>query len=126
MLPISRCDSAGFRIVLGIALLLITWQSLVPKPIPAAELVSDKLLHALAFLVLGFLADAGWPDRPFDRYKFVPLGLYGVGIEAIQSLLPGRMASLGDLLADGFGLLVYGLIAWLIGRRMADKTKTMS
>jgi VanZ family protein len=125
MLPISRCNSAGFRIILGIALLLITWQSLVPNPVPAAELVGDKALHALGFLLLGFLADAGWPDLPFDWRKYVPLGLYGLGIEGLQSLVPGRVASLGDLIADGTGLLVYGLIAWFIARRMSPQTETV-
>ena len=121
MLPISRCNSAGFRLMLGIALLLIAWQSLVPKPVPAADLIGDKTLHALGFLLLGFLADAGWPELPFDWRKFVPLGLYGLGIEGLQSLVPGRVASLGDLIADGAGLAVYGLIAWLIGQRMVAK-----
>lgn len=124
MLPISRCNSAGFRLILGIALLLITWQSLVPNPVPAADLIGDKALHALGFLLLGFLADAGWPELPFDWRKFVPLGLYGLGIEGLQSLVPGRVASLGDLVADSAGLVVYGLIAWLIGRRMVLKADT--
>lgn len=122
MLPISRCNSAGFRLMLGIALLLISWQSLVPNPVPAAELVGDKPLHALAFLLLGFLADAGWPELPFDWRKFVPLGLYGLAIEALQSFVPGRFASVGDLIADAAGLLFYGLIAWVIGRWLAPQT----
>jgi VanZ family protein len=125
MLPISRCNSAGFRLMLGIALLLITWQSLVPNPVPAAEVIGDKVLHALGFLLLGFLADAGWPNRPFDWRKFAPLGIYGLGIEGLQALVPGRVASLGDLLADAAGLVVYGLIAWVIGRRMRMKAETV-
>jgi VanZ family protein len=111
--------------MLALALLLITWQSLVPNPVPAAELAGDKPLHALAFVLLGFLADAGWPERPFDWRKFVPLGFYGLAIEGIQAFVPGRVASVGDLLADAAGLLVYGLIAWLIGRRMATQTEAV-
>ena len=119
MLPINRCNSAGFRLILALALLVIAWQSLTPNPLPAAEVVGDKLLHMVGFAVLGFLADGGWPDRPFDWRKFVPLGLYGVLIEGIQAWVPGRVASLADLAADAAGLALYGLIAWLIGRRMA-------
>lgn len=121
MLPISRCNSAGFRLILGLALLLISWQSLTPDPVPAAEVISDKLLHVLAFVVLGFLADAGWPDRPFDWRKYAPLALYGVLIEGTQSLIPGRQASLADLAADAVGLTVYGTIAWIIARRLATQ-----
>lgn len=104
--------------MLGIAVLVIAWQSLVPMPIAAASLVSDKLLHLLAFLLLGFLVDASWPDRPFDWRKFGPLALYGGAIEGLQSFVPGRLASWGDLLADLAGLAIYGIIAWWIGRRM--------
>ena len=111
--------------MLGIAVLVIAWQSLVPTPMAPTTLVGDKLLHLLAFLLLGFLADAGWPDRPFDWRKFGPLALYGGAIEGLQSFVPGRLASWGDLLADLAGLSIYGVIAWWIGRRMtarADQT----
>lgn len=67
---------------------------------------SDKLVHASLFVVLGALAARGWP-RPRQRWRALAgLLLLGVLTEALQSLIPGRSASLGDWLADALGACV--------------------
>ena len=64
---------------------------------------SDKLVHASLFVVLGALAARSWP-QPRQRWRALAgLLLLGVLTEALQSLIPGRSASLGDWLADALG-----------------------
>lgn len=94
---------------LGAALLLvITALSLLPIRGPDLDLPnSDKLHHALAYIVLtlyfGQLLGPGW-----GRRVAVVAGLfaYGVFIEAMQSLLPPRSAEFADLAANLAGIAI--------------------
>lgn len=110
-LPISRCDCAGLRLLLGLALFITTWISLSPEPPPLPSVShADKWSHLLAYVVLAFLVDAGWPERRFDLPKWGSLLLYGLAIEAVQSQLEYRFFSIGDLLANAAGVALYGLV----------------
>lgn len=72
---------------------------------------SDKLVHASLFAVLGWLAARAWL-QPGQRWRVVvALLLLGALTEALQSVIPGRSASLGDWLADATGLAA-GLLWW--------------
>ncbi len=76
----------------------------------------DKLNHLIAFLtlsVLGYLAYAG-TNEPW-KVSFCLLG-YGLGIEVIQGMVPGRTTSLNDLLADGCGILLFYLLLPVLDR----------
>lgn len=94
---------------LGMVLLAtIAALSLLPIRGPDLDLPnSDKLNHALAYSVLtlyfGQLVGAGWRRR-----GAVVLGLfaYGIGIEALQALLPPRSAELADLVANLVGIAI--------------------
>lgn len=69
-----------------------------------ATAYSDKLVHASLFAVLGCLAARSWL-QPGQRWRVVlALLLLGGLIEALQAVIPGRSASLGDWLADVLGL----------------------
>jgi VanZ family protein len=117
---ISRCNSVGFRLMLGLALVIITTLALMPDPQPVAtELPLDKITHLAAFLVLAWLTDAGWPEHGFVAWKWLPLLAYGLAIEVIQIAVPGRFFDLADLAADGAGLALYGLAALPLLRRLA-------
>lgn len=108
---ITRCDSAGLRILLGLALLMGTWLSLSPAPLPLPEVaLADKCAHLVAFVLLAFLIDGSWPERGFDLPKWGSLLGYGVLIELLQTQVPNRVLSLGDIFADAAGLLLYGLV----------------
>jgi VanZ family protein len=93
----------------GIALLLvITALSLLPIRGPDLDLPnSDKLNHALAYLVLmlyfGQLVGVNWRRR-----SAVVIGLlgYGIAIELLQALLPLRVAELADLAANVTGIAI--------------------
>jgi VanZ family protein len=67
---------------------------------------SDKLEHAVAFLVLGMLALRGFPRLPAWRAIFPGLLAYGMLIECIQWTLPWRQFSIGDWVADGVGVVL--------------------
>ncbi|TPG20757.1 VanZ family protein [Variovorax ginsengisoli] len=74
----------------------------------------DKSNHMLGFAVLAILGHFAWPGR---RWSML-LGLlaYGGLIEVLQSFTPDRFAELGDLVADGAGLLAGKALATLYKR----------
>lgn len=119
-MPITRCNSAGFQILLGLALLAATVAMLSPR-VPDAGISFDhfdKLVHASTFLVLAFLADAGWPQHGFGRAKYLPLLGYGILIECVQYFIPNRSFDLLDVAADATGLLLYGAMLLTLLRRL--------
>lgn len=67
---------------------------------------SDKLLHATLFGCMGFMAVRGWLHR--RQLTWVLLGVLWLApqTEWLQAYVPGRGASLGDVLADVLGLAV--------------------
>ena len=111
-MPISRCNRAGYQLMLGLALLIATWAALTPQPmaLPDVPLV-DKWAHLLTYLVLAFLLDASWPVSGFDWRKWLFLLGYGLMIELIQSQIPNRFFSIGDLFANAGGIALYALLS---------------
>lgn len=93
--------------------------SLAITPIRNVELitapVSDKVLHALAFLIgsivwAGALNDAPGQIRSVVLAGVICLGMGGL-IEVLQSQTTTRSAESGDLLADAVGILI-GAVIW--------------
>jgi len=109
VLPISRSNSLGFRLILGIALLTVTWLMITPRP-PSPEAFNDKIAHGLTFFFLAFLADAGWPDLSYNWKKYAPLAVYAVVTEIMQHFVPERTADMADILADWSGLALYTFV----------------
>ena len=110
-MPISRCDRAGFRLLLGLMLCLLTWMALTPQPVELPPgLLLDKWSHLLAFLVLAFLVDAGWPDRPFDLGKWGFLLGYGTALEMLQMQIPNRVFDGADIADTMLGVALYALV----------------
>jgi VanZ family protein len=84
---------------------------------------ADKIAHALIYSLLAAATLISLPaglrsDRP--RLTAVIVWLiclgYGLSDELHQSFVPGREASVGDLLADGFGAAAVCTI-WLLRQR---------
>lgn len=108
MITVSRCNCAGFRLLLGLALVLATLMALSPQPAALPDVpLADKWAHLAAYLALAFLVDASWPDRGFDLGKWALLLGYGLLIELLQTQVPNRFFSLGDLAANAAGIAVY-------------------
>ena len=100
-----------YRLALAGGLLAILYLALTPAESAPAGLGYDKANHLLAFLVLAWLADNGWPGRAQAWKRWGWLLCYGLFIELVQHELPTREASGFDLLADGFGLALYAVLA---------------
>ena len=98
------------RVAFFVALFAITALAFVPQEQAAVDLGWDKANHCVAFFVLLMLLDFAYLKQPMLLAKFLPLLLYGVLIEAIQSLLAYREGSLLDIVADVAGLCTYLII----------------
>lgn len=76
---------------------------------------NDKINHVLAFIA--FYGLAVWSHQRARPVPVIIWGLaYGGLIEFIQSFVPYRQCSLGDLAADAVGLMI-GMIVWALYRK---------
>ncbi|MGK0501183.1 MAG: VanZ family protein [Oceanicoccus sp.] len=100
LLTFSRC-------CLVVAFLAITLLALSPQDKVIIDAGWDKANHAVAFFVLLLLLDLSLPNSEIWRRKVLPLLIYGVLIEVLQSLTVGRYSSALDVLANAVGLLLY-------------------
>jgi len=70
---------------------------------------SDKFIHTVAYMPLGFLFYMSLIKSGFGRYGFalamLLTVLYGVTDEFHQAFVPGRYATIGDVMADSIGAL---------------------
>lgn len=85
-----------------IAFLAICWLSVMPSEIAAVDGFNDKAKHVFAFLVLAVGLSTFWRiSRPFVVSMLIAFGLT---IELVQWFVPGRNASVWDVLADAIGI----------------------
>jgi VanZ family protein len=104
------------RILWVIAVLVVIISSLLPSgSFPMRALgklgIGDKLLHATAYAVLGFLP-ALHERRPTVAASLLSAIVIGIGLEFAQRLSPGRSFEIADMAADICGVLC-GLIVAL-------------
>lgn len=74
----------------------------------------DYLLHALMFLPLMMLWRLGFPHHPFWLILVGGI-LIAAGMEALQYLLPYRAYNVNDMLGNGTGALMGGVLVRLTG-----------
>lgn len=92
-----------------IVFLAICWLSVMPSEIAAVDGFNDKAKHVFAFLVLALCISLFWrASRPFVAATLI---VYGVAIELVQLFVPGRSASVWDVLADVIGIACGLLLA---------------
>jgi VanZ family protein len=103
----TRTETIAFRVVLLVALAVITYLATTRPDYPIISDISDKLNHLMAFYALAFLFDFSFPEREMGFAKIIVLLAYGLWIEVVQSFLPERTASVLDLCADGIGIAIY-------------------
>lgn len=91
--------------------------SLVPGGALPPTHISDKLEHFMAYAVLGLAGVA--TARCANRAVLTVCGIiaFGIAIEFLQVLAPGRYAEIGDGLADAAGAILGGLLATLLRRK---------
>ena len=103
------------RLFFFIGVLLIIWFSLYVEAERFQGLGGDKLWHVLAFGFLGLTSALACPNR--RRLAIIVAGLvvFGLGIEFVQFITPGRSADLIDVIANLVGLSA-GLTLAVIAR----------
>jgi len=114
-------------------LLVVLWcfsfgAILIPSliPIGATAAVSDKVLHVLAFSFVSALSLMAFRQKRSILRALAVIVLVGIASEAGQLLVPGRQASLLDLLADFVGVALgvpLGMFAATIMMRVASRYK---
>lgn len=97
------------RVLLLMAMAFILYEATIKHPLDPHVEEGDKILHALAFCALSFLADFSFPEEGFGFRKISLLVGYGVLIEIVQSFLPWRSSDVADLVADCTGMALYAL-----------------
>jgi VanZ family protein len=105
-----------FRFGFAATLLVVSYLAVTPMEHTVSQLVSDKLNHMVAFLVLAALLDFSLPRQEFTLAKAGALLGYGLLIEIVQYFLPFRQFSLLDLAVDALGLAAYALLRPLCRR----------
>ena len=111
------------RIMLSVALPFVMYEATIPSSIKIAVTEGDKILHAITFYTIALLADFAFPRNGFVYRKIVPILLYGLLIEFVQSFLPYRTASAGDLLANLAGVVAYACSIPLLKRSSRPREK---
>jgi len=103
------------RVLLAVALVWITWQSLVPADQIVASTANDKVNHLVAYGALGLLAALSVPR---DQWWAALIGVSALGlmIEAAQSFTPYRAFEWMDFVADAAGAAIGVGIAAFVRR----------
>lgn len=110
-LPVCPQNHQALKVLFIVLSLLGLVLALLPSNNTAPFPHVDKLMHAAALFGFAFLLDIA-SLRSFWRWKVPILLGYGVFIEIAQSFTPWRSVSLGDVVADAAGILLY----WLFWR----------
>ncbi len=110
------------RIIFLVGVLLIIYFSFYAEAEKIDVLGGDKLWHVLAFGLLGLTGAVAFPKGHRLLMVIVGLIIFGLVIEFVQFIMPGRSAHLSDIIANLVGLssgLVLAVSAnYLIIRRI--------
>ncbi len=99
-----------WRVVLVLALSMVSYASLAPWPGDAVLLGVDKLTHCVTYAFLYVLAWLAFTGPVFRWCIHVALFGFGVGLELLQAQTGYRLMEVADVLANitgtGFGNLM--------------------
>jgi VanZ family protein len=112
------------RYFILVGVLLIIYFSFFAEAERITALGGDKLWHVLAFGFLGLTGAVAFPRGRRLVMVIVGLAIFGLAIESVQFVMPGRSAHFSDIVANLAGLssgLVLAVSAkLLISRRIGD------
>ncbi len=94
------------QLVFGCAVVVVGGLSLLPQEVLPETGVWDKLEHAIAYAALCVIGAIAYPRKLARSKLLLGLVLYGVALEALQSFVPGRVASIADVTANTLGVVV--------------------
>jgi len=97
-----------FKVVFFITVVFILYKALTPAGEPFFDFDhADKVVHALAFFVLSFLLNRSSSSISKGIRNMFSLLAFGILIEVLQSFTGYRTVSIGDVLADLVGILMF-------------------
>jgi VanZ family protein len=118
---IGRRYQIVLRAAFATALAALAVVLLLPGPDLPNLGLWDKLEHAIAFAVPALLGFLAFPSSRHAWPLAFGLIMFGAVCEVLQTFVPGRSASLVDLLADAVGVGVAGGLAWLARARYQQR-----
>jgi VanZ family protein len=105
-------DRNQFKILFFITVIFILYKALTPDS--GNHFFdfnhADKFLHASAFFVLSFLLNRSSSSVSKRVRNMISLLAFGILIEILQSFTGYREVSVGDVLADLIGILLFQLV----------------
>jgi VanZ family protein len=98
-----------FKAIFFIAVIFVLYKALTPTcEEPLLDFKhADKLLHIAAFFVLSFLLNRSSSSIAKRARNIIALFAFGVLIEILQAFTGYREVSLGDVIADLIGILLF-------------------
>lgn len=99
-----------FRLVFVALISLSLYLSLSPGAGSVPMLWNDKLIHCVSYFVLMMTLDFAWRSGRLLIVKSSFVLIYSCLIEVGQSFVPGREMSIGDVIANGCGVLLFLLM----------------
>ena len=108
MIELPKTKTEKLAMVCWLCILgVVTVGALLPKMSPPGESIGlDKMLHALAFVVLAAIPLYAMPDRKVAVLMALSVAPYGYLLEFLQQSVPGREFSPQDLIANNLGALL--------------------
>jgi len=97
-----------FKLALLVAVVVTSYLVFSKPNYPQTFQHMDKVGHLGSFFGLAFLAHYAF--KPKWYYLFGVLAGYAILIELVQSRLPYRSASIGDVIADLAGIVLFYLL----------------
>ena len=91
------------RICFAAGIVVVIAGSLSPQSTPQLFHSSDKLIHILAYALLGVAGAIGYPKRSMTPLLIGGLTALGGAIEIAQIFVPGRDGALLDVAANALG-----------------------
>lgn len=100
---------------------LIFYLSSKPIMLPMMLRNTDKVIHAFVYFILAILLYLSFFNSGLRKHiLLISLAFavtYGVSDEIHQYYVPGRIASIGDVIADSIGALLGSFLAARMSRR---------
>ena len=104
-------------LLFGYIIIIISVSSIPGHSMPRFILFSwDKLFHVVEYSILGYLAVNSFRAISKDQVMVVIISCLGFACfdELWQSLIPGRVSSGLDIIADGIGITVGAIFGSLL------------
>lgn len=95
------------RLIIIFLMSLGLYVGTMPLTSPTLDGLNDKLIHMFVFFCFAMLMDLATSRKPSWLWKGLPLLLYGVLIEVLQSMTPYRGFEIADMIANMSGVFMY-------------------